>query len=208
MASYPPLLGDRNGHYRVHVVGNCGAGKSTTASALAKTLGVPYLSLDTFFWQPGWKKTPGDEMRANVTAALDACKNGWVVDGNYEKRLGPIVQSLATDVIWLDPPFALYFPRIILRTFLRLLRLEPPCSPGCPETVSEVFSKESIIWWCITYHRLVRRRNTEKMNLIGLGVGSDLSGQKMRRLGGWGSELRQWMQDVVGMVAMRKAKKD
>ncbi|KAF9002259.1 AAA domain-containing protein [Cyathus striatus] len=209
MASYPPLLGDKDGHYRVRIVGNSGTGKSTTASALAKILGVPYLSLDTFFWQPGWKETPADEMQAKFSAALDACKNGWVVDGNYERRIGPILQASVTDIIWLDPPLALYLPRIILRTVLGILRLEPPCSPGCPETFSKAFfSKDSIIWWCITDHGLVRRRNTEKMKIVGLGVGSDTSRQIMRRIGGWGSTLRRWMQDVTDMIATKRTKTD
>ncbi|KAF8176424.1 hypothetical protein K438DRAFT_1607480, partial [Mycena galopus ATCC 62051] len=88
-------------------------------------------------------------------------------------------------------PLALYLPCIIWRTFLRLLRLEELCSPGCPETIAEVFfSKESI-----KYHRTVYERKTAPMAKIGF-VGNDVEGQKMRRLGGWGGELRAWLDDV------------
>ncbi|KAJ6482604.1 hypothetical protein C8R45DRAFT_871418, partial [Mycena sanguinolenta] len=198
----PPLLGDVHGNYRVHVVGNSGAGKSTVGKQLADLLGLPFISLDTFFWNPGWEQSTNEEMRARVEQRLSECPNGWVVDGNYTRRIGTIVEDTCTDVIWLDPPLELYLPRIIWRTLLRLLRLEEPCSPGCPESVREVFkfSDESIVWWCITQHAPVRARETAKMARIGLGIGSDVEGQKMRRLGGWGKELRAWFEDVKRML--------
>ncbi|KAJ7224015.1 hypothetical protein B0H12DRAFT_1213046 [Mycena haematopus] len=188
----PPLLGDAHGNYRVHIVGNCGAGKSTVGKRLADVLGLPFISLDALCWKPGWEKSPKDEMRARLEQKLADCPNGWVVDGNYGRRIGTIVEDNSTDEIWLDPPLALYLPRLIWRTFLRLLRLEAPCSPGCYETISNVFfSKESIVWWCITWHRIVRERETARMARIGLGIGT---------LGGWGRELREWFGDVERML--------
>ncbi|KAJ7922676.1 hypothetical protein B0H13DRAFT_2655553 [Mycena leptocephala] len=197
----PPLVGDVHGNYRVHIVGNSGVGKSTVGKQLAEVLGVPFIPLDTFFWKPGWKQSTNEEMRAKVDLALANAPNGWVVDGNYTRRIGTIVEDNATDVIWLDPPLALYLSRLIWRTFLRLLRLRAPCSPGCPEMVSEVFfSKESIVWWCITQHQPARDRERAKMALIGIGVGSDVDNLKMRRIGGWGAELRAWFDDVKRML--------
>ncbi|KAJ6532894.1 hypothetical protein DFH09DRAFT_1181821 [Mycena vulgaris] len=198
----PPLIGDANGKYRVHIVGNSGgAGKSTAGKHLAELLGVPFISLDTLFWKPGWKQSSKDELREKVLEALASAPNGWVVDGNYSARVGSIVQDSSTDVIWLDPPLILYLPRIIIRTVLRLLRLRAPCSPGCPEMLSEVlFSKESIIWWCITQHGPVRKREGARMSEIGIGVGTNIEGQKMRRIGGWGRELREWFAEVKRML--------
>ncbi|KAF8151862.1 hypothetical protein K438DRAFT_1864999 [Mycena galopus ATCC 62051] len=197
----PPLVGDAHGNYRVHIVGNCGVGKSTLGKQHAKLLGVPFITLDALFWKPGWEKSTNEEMRARVERRLAECPNGWVVDGNYGRRIGTIVEDSSTDVIWLDPPLALYLPRIIWRTFLRMLRLEEPCSPGCPEMIAEVFfSNESIVWWCITHHRSVRERETARMAKIGFGVGSDVEGQKMRRLGGWGGELHVWYEEVERML--------
>ncbi|KAJ7256235.1 AAA domain-containing protein [Mycena haematopus] len=197
----PPLLGDAHGNYRVHIVGNSGAGKSTVGKQLADLLGLPFIPLDTLFWNPGWEESTNDEMRAKVEKKLAECPNGWVVDGNYGRKLGRLIEDNSTDVIWLDPPLALYLPRLIWRTFSRLLGLEPSCSPGCPEKIFEVFfSKESIVWWCITHHSPVRERETARMAQIGLGIGSDVDGQKMRRLGGWGKELREWLGDVEHML--------
>ena len=60
----------------------------------------------------------------------------------------PVADHVAPSFAGLDPPLVLYFPRLVLRTFLRLFRLAPPCSSGCEERASEVFfSRASIIWW-------------------------------------------------------------
>ncbi|KAJ7149148.1 hypothetical protein C8R46DRAFT_1127324 [Mycena filopes] len=197
----PPLLGDSQGQYRVHLTGNSGVGKSTVGKELAGLLGVPFISIDTLFWTPGWGHVSNEELRAKVEEALADAPNGWVIDGNYTRRIGDIVHDSSTDTIWLDPPLALYLPRVIWRTFLRLLRLREPCSPGCPERLTEVlFSKESIVWWCITQHRTVRAREAARMTQIGIGMGSNVEGQKMRRLGGWGEELRTWLNEVKNML--------
>ena len=195
--------------------------QSTTGKQLAALLGVPFISLDTLFWKPGWQQSTNDEMRERLERALAEAPHGWVVDGNYTRRVGPIVDDSSTDTICapassllrpayiaddacvpgLDPPLVLYLPRLVLRTVLRMLRLQEPCSPGCPEMLSEVlFSKESIVWWCITHHRPVRERERARMAKIGLGIGSNVAGRKMRRIGGWGGELRAWLDDVKRML--------
>ncbi|KAJ6475977.1 hypothetical protein C8R47DRAFT_1141922 [Mycena vitilis] len=197
----PPLLGDGQRNYRVHVVGNSGAGKSTVGKQLADILGVPFIGLDTLFWNSGWHESTDDEMRAKVQQALANAPKGWVVDGNYTNKIGRLVADSATDVIWLDPPLLLYAPRLSLRTFLRLFRFQEDCSPGCPEQLSKMlFSKDSIIWFCISRHWFARKREGAKMAQIGLGIGSDIGKQKMRRIGGWGGELRAWFADVKRML--------
>ncbi|KAJ7676720.1 hypothetical protein DFH06DRAFT_1279169 [Mycena polygramma] len=199
--SPPPLLGDAQGNYRVHVVGNSGKPSDTVGKQLADVLGVPFIGLDTLFWNPGWQESTNDEMRAKVQQALANAPNGWVVDGNYTNKIGPIVADSATDVIWLDPPLMLYAPRLILRTFLRLCRFQEPCSPGCPEKLSKLFfSKDSIVWFCISRHWYARKREGAKMAQIGVGIGNDVGKQKMRRIGGWGGELRAWFVDVKLML--------
>jgi len=189
--SLHPLIGDADGCYRVRIVGNSGAGKSTLGIWLASKINVPYISLDHYYWQPGWGETPRDEFRNKVQTALEQNRSGWVIDGNYTGRVGDLVDQEATDIIWLDPPLLLYLPRLCLRSLLRILSRSPPCSPGCQETLAQTFSSESVIWWCITHHSRLRRRETAKMQ--------DLSTQNkniMRRIGGWGSELRQWQRQI------------
>ncbi|KIK55625.1 hypothetical protein GYMLUDRAFT_47596 [Collybiopsis luxurians FD-317 M1] len=201
--AFPPLIGDEEGRFRIRIVGNSGSGKTTLCKELASILNIPALSLDELHWQPGWKETPADELREKVEDFIQQnASRGWVIDGNYSKKGGLIVQERATDVIWLNPPLLLYFPRIIIRTLLRLMRLRPPCRPGCNERFREVFfSKDSIIWWCLTNHRSSFERNSALMEIWGLGVGS--RAQKMRRLGGWGAELRDWLKSVRELARNR-----
>ena len=73
--------------------------QTTTGIKLAKILGVPYISLDRLFWQPGWKETPKDEFEEKIRVALDQYEQGWVVDGEYTRRGGLVAQEQATDVI-------------------------------------------------------------------------------------------------------------
>ncbi|KAJ3755546.1 AAA domain-containing protein [Lentinula raphanica] len=201
--SLPPLIGDSQGRYKIRVLGNSGSGKSTLSRQLATILDIPHLSLDEVYWQPGWKTTPGDELRTKMFEFMKQNETkGWVIDGDYSRMGGEIVQENATDVIWLDPPLLLYFPRVVLRTIRRLFGLEPPCSVGCPENIREVlFSKDSILWWCLSQHRRVFRRNSDRMKIWGLGVGSNpAEEQKMRRLGGWGSQVADWLESVRKLV--------
>ncbi|KAJ7479522.1 hypothetical protein FB451DRAFT_1556457 [Mycena latifolia] len=133
-----------------HIVGNSGVGKecrSTVRKQLTEILGVSFISLDALCWKAGWIKSSEEEMRDKVGIALANIPNGWVVDGNYVRRIGPLVQDRWTDMIWLDPPLIVSLFRIIVRTVLRIFGLSAPSSPGCPESIrKEFFSKESIIW--------------------------------------------------------------
>ncbi|KAI0338267.1 hypothetical protein BDW22DRAFT_1415625 [Trametopsis cervina] len=193
----PPLFGDGKGQYRVHIVGNAGSGKSTLGAELAVTLGVPFVNLDRIFWRPGWQQAPVDEFRASVEKILAECDHGWVVDGNYHAKLGDMIKTKSTDIVWLDPPLVLYFPRIFVRTIRRILGLDPQCSPECNETIREAFfSRDSILWWCLTQHVRLRKREQENFRMDGVHVGG-----RYRRIGGWGSELESWKQSVRDMVA-------
>ncbi|KAJ3878651.1 AAA domain-containing protein [Lentinula edodes] len=198
----PPLLGDGQGSYRIRVLGNSGSGKSTLSRQVASILKIPYLSLDELYWQPGWKTTPYDEFRDKIVAFMQTNKsNGWVIEGEYARKGAAVAQEHATDIIWLDPPLLLYFPRLVLRTVLRLVGLESSCSPGCPESVRDAFfSKSGILWWCLHQHRVVIERHSALMKIWGLEIGSKApEEQKMRRLGGWGSEVKDWLQSVREM---------
>ena len=207
--------------------------QSTLGRALATILNVPYISLDTLFWKPNWGETPTDEFREKVAAAIQN-PAGWVVDGEYIRKLGDMVQLEATDVICtfipsissfffsytyhrslsaenrvmregLDPPLLLYFPRLVRRTVLRMLGLCPPCSPGCDESILSVFfSRTSVLWWSLRHHWSNQRRGRARMQVLGeAGLHPDGHG-KMRRIGGWGGELKQWLKDVEEMARGRE----
>ncbi|KDQ24933.1 hypothetical protein PLEOSDRAFT_1085945 [Pleurotus ostreatus PC15] len=190
----PPLLADADGVYRVHIIGNSGSGKSTLGKELSSLLGLPHIPLDPLFWKPGWTRSTNEEFCQRIREALDSSPGGWIVDGNYTSMGAGFVTGEANNVIWMDPPLLLYFPRVMWRTFLRLLRLREPCSPGCAERPAEVFfSKESILWWCLTNHFRFKRKTQGWM--------ADPSfARKTVHLAGWGSEYRRWWSSVVSMV--------
>jgi hypothetical protein len=162
-----------------------------------------------------------------MTEALNATDGSWVVEGDYSRMLGTLVFDRTTDVIctccnplmqsvpssttsWfclgLDPPFLLYIPRVIRRTFSRLFGWTDPCSPGCNESLSALlrFDDENIIIYAIKNHWKKRRDNQARMDKIGLGVGTDLANRRMRRIGGWGTELGKWLAGVSEMELARK----
>ncbi|SJL09031.1 uncharacterized protein ARMOST_12407 [Armillaria ostoyae] len=84
--------------------------QSTVAKKLSQLLDISHVSLDSLFWRPNWEQTPDAEFKALVSKAMNNNPNGWIIDGNYQSHIGKLVQNTATDIIWLDPPFLLYFP--------------------------------------------------------------------------------------------------
>ncbi|KAF9653303.1 hypothetical protein BDM02DRAFT_3087445 [Thelephora ganbajun] len=196
VARLKPLIGDGSGRYRILIVGNSGTDRTTLGARLSKLLNIPHTSLDTLHWGPSWRACPADEFRAKVQEKLnETAETGWIIDGSYVSKIGNIVKDSATDIIWLDPPFLMYFPRICYRTFARLIGYEEPCSPGCDESWRDVFAlgEKSILWWSWTNHDPFRQRQQADMMNEGLRA-------KTRRLCGWGGELEDWIKDIREMI--------
>ncbi|KAG1870742.1 AAA domain-containing protein [Suillus subalutaceus] len=190
----PSLLGDGQGNYRVHVVGNSGTGKSTISAYIATKLNVPHISLDALFWGPGWATPSDDEFKERVSAALTQNSKGWVIDGNGG-QCGTLIPDHATDVIWLDPPLWFYLPRIFWRTLLRLLNIIPTCAEGCNETWGDVLSTNGIIWYCISRHGYCKHRFGEMLARTSITKGGN-----MRRLNEWDGDLRTWKAGLEEML--------
>jgi adenylate kinase family enzyme len=142
------------------VIGSTGSGKTTVARALAQRLGVPHVELDALFWQPGWVETPPDEFRARVAARLDA-HDSWVVDGNYNSRLGTSVLEHADQIVWLDLPFRVTFWRLLRRT-VRRLRVHELLWGDNSETFRGAFlSRDSILLFALKTYRRGRRARAQ-----------------------------------------------
>jgi adenylate kinase family enzyme len=92
---------------RVNVKGISGSGKTTFSRELAERLGVPYLELDAIHHGPNWTEASADELRARVREFMAGAPDGWVIDGNYESKLGGLVLDAADEIVWLDPPLRL-----------------------------------------------------------------------------------------------------
>jgi len=92
----------------------------------------------------------------------------------------------------------LSFPRLALRTVLRMFFLAEPCSPGSVESIRlTFFSPESVLWYALTNHSPKRRHFEAQMLVVGVRIDScGAVAGKMRRIGGWGGELRTWYAEV------------
>ena len=141
---------------KLAVIGPTCSGKSTLAGRLAEHYGVPHVELDAFHWGPNWTEADPDEFRRQVEAAMP--DSGWVVDGNYNSKLGDLVIGQADLVVWLDPPLRTILPRLWTRT-LRRIRDQDDLWGGNRETWRGAFlSRDSLFIWALKTHR--RRRRT------------------------------------------------
>ena len=136
--------------HRVSVVGTSCSGKTTIARRIADHYQIPHIELDKVFWKPNWTPSPLDQYRLAVEAL--AAGDEWVIDGNYSK-VRDIVWARATDVVWMNLPFATVLWRVIKRTVRRIVTHEELFA-GNRETVrNAILSRDSLIWWVIRTHR-------------------------------------------------------
>ena len=107
----------------VVVYGPTGSGKTTVASRIAQSIGVPHIELDSVIWLPGWTQKPPAELRADVSALLEKYTDGWVFDGVYPEAR-ELTLPLADTVVWLRPPLRTAFWWLLKRQIIRLWKRE------------------------------------------------------------------------------------
>jgi len=47
---------------RINVIGTSGSGKTTFGREQASTLQIPFIELDTIFWEPDWNEPDDSEL--------------------------------------------------------------------------------------------------------------------------------------------------
>jgi adenylate kinase family enzyme len=142
---------------RVNVKGTSGSGKTTFGEELAGRLGVPFVELDALHHGPDWTEPTNEEFRARVRAAIDAAPVGWVIDGNYEAKLGETVLGEADTIVWLDLPLRLKVGRVWRRTSDRI-RNDVELWNGNKETWhNAVGGPQSLFGWMLRTHVRQRR---------------------------------------------------
>lgn len=105
---------------RIAVKGTSAAGKSTFAAELARRLALPHIELDALHHGPNWSEPMADAFRAHVSGVMAAATDGWLIDGNYDTKLGNTVVGAADTIVWLDLPFRVKWRRLWRRTFHRI----------------------------------------------------------------------------------------
>jgi len=140
---------------RVLVMGSSGSGKSTFARRLATLSGLPFISLDALYWQPGWQ--PSEPEAFGQRAAAAANGSGWVMDGNYiSSGAGELRRELADTLIWFDLPRYVCITGIMMRIMTTYGQVRPEMAPGCPERIDLEFIR--YVW---TYRQQQRPKLLE-----------------------------------------------
>jgi adenylate kinase family enzyme len=146
---------------RVLVMGCSGAGKSTFGRQLADTLGLPFVSLDQLFWQPGWREPNMQDFTAKVTRAAEG--PAWVIDGNYMRYgAGELRRERADTIVWFDLPRWVCMLSVIYRSAASYGKVRPEMAPGCPERFDWVFLR--YVW---TYRAMQRPKLLAYFSTLG-----------------------------------------
>src|SRR5690242_9926649 len=141
---------------RINVKGTSGAGKTTVGRAIAARLGLPYVELDELHHGPNWAEASAEELQAKVRDFMGSARDGWVIDGNYERKLGDLVIGAADTIVWLDLPLGTKLRRVWRRTRARIRGDEKLWNDNVESWRSAFWGRESLFAWTIRSH--VRQR--------------------------------------------------
>src|ERR671932_1738715 len=87
--------------------------------------------------------------RRRVRTVMDAAAHGWVIDGNYERKLDRLVTDAADTIVWLDLPLWILLHRLWRRTSHRI-RGNVELWSGNRETWrTALWGRESLFVWTI-----------------------------------------------------------
>ena len=147
---------DRSGMRKIAVVASAsGNGKTTVGRELARRLDLPLVELDALVHGPGWTETPDDELRATIEPIV--ASDGWVIDSDYERKLGDLVLRAADVVVWLDLPIRIWLPRLIRRTLRRIRGREKLWNDNRETLLTAIWGRESLLVWALRSHFRRRR---------------------------------------------------
>jgi adenylate kinase family enzyme len=177
---------------RVAVIGGSCTGKTTLSRELARRLGVPHIELDALHHDAGWQEAPAEVLQARIDAALAAAPDGWVVDGNYQGKIGNSVMGRADTVVLLDLPHHVALRRVLSRTARRVVTRKELWN-GNRETLRSALSRDSIIWWVIRHHGSYEKRWMPRLSAL-----ADVSVVRLRSA----REVRTWLQSIQATESM------
>jgi len=140
---------------KIAILGCSGSGKSTLANYLSASLGIPHIELDSFFHLPNWSEQTPETFKAQVSEQIRAHDiSGWVIDGNYQSKLGNLVVESAEVIISFNLPRYLVTYRVVRRTLIRTILREELWN-GNHERFKNLLTLDphlNIILWTWTQH--------------------------------------------------------
>ncbi len=135
---------DLRGAQRILVYGVTGSGKTTVADLLGEALDLPSHHVDDeISWLPDWVERPVDDQSRLATEMAESER--WVIDSAYGTWRDVVVARTQV-IVALDHPRRVSLGRLMRRTLSRLITQEPMYN-GNRESLSQIFTKKSIIAW-------------------------------------------------------------
>jgi adenylate kinase family enzyme len=131
-----------------------GSGKTTLGRQIAAGLGLPFVELDAIVHGPNWQETPPAEVTARLRPVLET--PGWVIDGSYQGKIGTVVLDAADEVVWLDLPLRVWLPRLLRRTWRRLVGREELWNGNRESLRSAIWGRDALI--VFAFRTSARRR--------------------------------------------------
>jgi adenylate kinase family enzyme len=149
---------------RISVVGCTGAGKTTVAAKLADALDIPHIELDALHWGPDWDAATSEEMIDRVGSVISG--DAWVVDGNYQSKIGNLVWKRADAVVWVDPPRWRVMVQVLRRTAIRAAAGEELWNGNRESLRGLMFWRgdDSILWYAWSSYPRTRARYRNAMS--------------------------------------------
>jgi adenylate kinase family enzyme len=142
---------------RFSVAGISGSGKTTTSRKIAERLGLPHVELDALFHGPNWTEPTTEEFKGRILEALEQL-DGWVIDGNYQGRIGGLVFERADTLVWLDLPLRVCLRRLWRRTWSRIRTGEELWESSNREGVWTAFlMRDNLFLWTVKAYFRHRR---------------------------------------------------
>ncbi len=151
---------------KIVIVGTSGCGKTTLARRIADEVEAPFFDMDDLYWLPGWVERTKEEAEVLFREVVD--RDRWVLAGNGS-NYRELVWSRADLIIWIDLPLHLLLWRALKRSLRRIWTGEPCCN-GNIETLSRLFSRNSIFTWILGSYWRRKRNYTATLPLTGKGV--------------------------------------
>lgn len=167
---------------RVLVIGPCGAGKSTLASALSCRLGLPLFHMDQLNWQPGWIESSKGEISAKLRGIVGT--DHWLIDGTYGGTLS-LRLDRADTVVYLDFPISLCFLRLLKRIWMYRGRSRPDMTEDCPERFDLAF---------LFY--LIRRNSGPRIRMEAHLIGHEAKIIRLRKP----DQVQRWMDSLPAVA--------
>jgi adenylate kinase family enzyme len=141
---------------RVAVIASAsGNGKTTLGRELAHRLDVPFVEVDALVHGPNWQETSDEDLRRQIEPVLR--QEGWVIDGTYLRKLGPLVLDSADTIVWLDLPTRVWLPRLLKRSARRLSGREPMWNENKESLKGIFWGRESLLGYALTQQPRRRR---------------------------------------------------